>query len=270
MLVLLDMDVRTARGYCPDVNRKQRLNAIVAAVVAQGSLEAPWLAQEFKVSLATVRRDLDLLERQRLVSRTRGGVRPHSAFNDLPLSLKTTQDLPEKKRIADRALEYLDGARVIGLTGGTTLTEFATGLVDREGLTVVTNALNVATSLLANPGLRVFAAGGEIRSSSQEAVGPSAETFLAGYNLDVAFVGVDGVDARSGCTNYDPAGARVNALMVERARRVVVLADASKVGRVALAQVCRMTDVDVLVTDNRLPDDEHDKIHAEGCAIVRV
>ena len=251
------------------MNRKQRLNAIVAAVVARGTLDAALLAREFEVSLATVRRDLDLLERQRRVSRTRGGVRMHSAFNDLPLSLKTTQDLPEKKRIADQALEYLNGARVIGLTGGTTLTEFATGLVDREGLTVVTNALNVATSLLVNPGLRVLAAGGEVRSSSQEAVGPSAEAFLSGYNLDVAFVGVDGVDARGGCTNYDPAGARVNAVMVERARRVVVLADASKVGRVALAQVCRMTQVDVLVTDNRLPDEECEKIQAEGCVILR-
>jgi DeoR family transcriptional regulator of aga operon len=252
------------------VNREQRLNAIVAAVVARGSLDAPELAEEFDVSLATVRRDLDLLERQRLVARTRGGVRMHSAFNDLPLSLKTTQDLPEKKRIAERALDYLAGARVIGLTGGTTLTQFATGLVDREGLTVVTNALNVATDLLVNPGLRVLAAGGEVRSSSQEAVGPTAEAFLAGYNLDVAFVGVDGVDARGGCTNYDPAGARVNAVMVERARRVVVLADASKVGRVALAQVCRMQQVDVLVTDDRLADDEADRIRSETGSIVRV
>jgi DeoR family transcriptional regulator of aga operon len=243
---------------------------MVAAVVARGSLDASWLAEEFDVSLATVRRDLDQLERHRLVARTRGGVRTHSAFNDLPLSLKTTQDLPEKKRIAHRALEHLNGARVIGLTGGTTLTEFAALLVDREGLTVVTNALNVATDLLANPGLKIFAAGGEIRSSSQEAVGPSAEAFLAEYNLDVAFVGVDGVDARAGCTNYDPAGARVNAVMVERARRVVVLADASKVGRVALAQVCPVTQVDVLVTDDRLPDDEYEKIRAEGCDVLRV
>jgi len=270
MLVVLDLDVRSVRGYCLGVNRKQRLNAIVAAVVARGPLDSSWLAQEFEVSLATLRRDLDLLERQRLVSRTRGGVRTHSAFNDLPLSLKTTQDSPEKKRIARTALEYLDGARVIGLTGGTTLTEFATGLVDREGLTVVTNALNVATDLLVNPRMRVLAAGGEIRSSSQEAVGPSAEAFLGGYNLDVAFVGVDGVDARGGCTNYDPAGARVNAIMVEQARRVVVLADASKVGRVALAQVCPMTEVSILITDDRLPDDESERIRRQGCVIVRV
>ncbi len=100
------------------------------------------------MSLATVRRDLEVLERQRLVSRTRGGATTHAAFNDLPLSFKTAQDLPEKRRIAERALEFLGGARVIGMTGGTTTTEFARVLLEREGLreglTVVTNALNVA------------------------------------------------------------------------------------------------------------------------------
>lgn len=243
----------------------------MSVIVERGSAEVTELAKEFGVSLATVRRDLELLEKQRLVSRTRGGARTHAAFNDLPLSFKTAQDLTEKRRIAVRALDFLDGARVIGMTGGTTTTEFAHLLLDRENLTVVTNALNVATDLLPNPRLRVFAAGGEVRSSSQEAVGPSAEAFLAEYNLDVAFVGVDGVHARAGCTNYDPVGARVNTVLLEQARRVVVLADASKVGRIALAPVCPMSKVHVLVTDQRLAVAEADRIASEGgCQVLRV
>ena len=157
------------------MQRAQRLNAIVARVVDSGEVEVGTLAEEFDVSLATIRRDVDSLQRSRLVTRTHGGVRPHDSFYDLPLSLKTAQDLAEKRRIARRALEFVDGARVIGLTGGTTVTEFARGLLERQGLTVVTNALNVAADLLANPGLRVFAAGGEVRPSSQEVIGPSAE-----------------------------------------------------------------------------------------------
>jgi len=245
----------------------------MSVTVAQGSVDVHQLADEFGVSLATVRRDLEELERQRLVSRTRGGATTHAAFNDLPLSFKTAQDLAEKRRIAERALEFVGGARVIGMTGGTTTTELAKVLLQheglREGLAVVTNALNVATDLLPNPRLRVFAAGGEIRSSSQEAVGPSAEAFLSEYNVDVAFVGVDGVDARAGCTNYDPVGARVNAVLIERAQRTVVLADASKVGRVALAPVCGMSSVHVLITDDRLPQAEADRISALGCQVIR-
>jgi len=251
------------------MQRAQRLNAIVARVVDSGEVEVGTLAEEFDVSLATIRRDVDSLQRSRLVTRTHGGVRPHDSFYDLPLSLKTAQDLAEKRRIARRALEFVDGARVIGLTGGTTVTEFARGLLERQGLTVVTNALNVAADLLANPGLRVFAAGGEVRPSSQEVIGPSAEAFLAEYNLDVAFVGVDGVDARAGCTNYDPAGSRVNRVLVERAKRVVVLADASKIGHVALAPVCTLAQVDVLLTDDRLAESDAAELAAIGCQVLR-
>ena len=150
------------------------------------------------MSQATIRRDLEALQQQRLISRTHGGAIIHAAFNDLPLSYKTAQDLPEKQRIARCAAQFLDGARVIGTTGGTTVSQFARLLRDRDGLTVVTNALNIAVDLLGNPRLRVFLAGGEVRGSSQEAVGHSAEAFLADYNTDVAFLGVDGVDAVAG------------------------------------------------------------------------
>jgi DeoR family transcriptional regulator, aga operon transcriptional repressor len=251
------------------MQRAQRLNAMVARIVDGGVVDVRALAEEFGVSLATIRRDVDALQRKRLVTRSHGSVRPHDAFYDLPLSLKTTQDLTEKRRIAKRALDFIDGARVIGMTGGTTVTEFARGLLDRQGLTVVTNALNVAAELIVNPALRVFSAGGEVRPSSQEVIGPSAEAFLAGYHLDVAFVGVDGVDARAGCTNYDPDGSRANRVLVERAKRVIVLADASKIGHVALASVCELSQIDVLLTDSRLSPDEADRLAAAGCEVVR-
>lgn len=252
------------------MRRNQRLNQIVSAVVAHGSLEVPELATQFGVSHATIRRDLDVLERQRLVSRTRGGATTHAAFNDLPLRYKTAQDLTEKRRIAHHARRQLADARVIGMTGGTTVTEFAHLLLEHEGLTVVTNALNVALHLVDNPKLRVFAAGGEIRSSSQEAVGHSTEAFLAEYNLDVAFVGVDGVDAAAGATNYDPAGARANGVLLRRARRVIVLADSTKIGRVALARVCGLSDVDLLVTDERARPDQVAAIRDSGCEVALV
>ena len=252
------------------MQRKQRLREMVSAIVEKGGLEVEDLADLFDVSHATVRRDLEVLEKQRLVSRTRGGATTHASFNDLPLSYKTEQDTGEKRRIARKALDFLGGARVIGTTGGTTVSEFARLLMDRDGLTIVTNALNVATFLTSSPRLRVFSAGGEVRSSSQEAVGPSAESFMADYNIDVAFIGVDGVDAVAGCTNYDPVGCRVNAVLREQARISVVLADATKIGRIALAQVCKMSDVDVLVTDGRASGEALDAIRAQGCQVLTV
>ena len=243
---------------------------MVAAIVENASLDVVSLADMFGVSQATVRRDLDTLEQQRLVHRTHGGATTHAAFHDMPLSYKSAQDLPEKRRIAQKARELLDRARVIGMTGGTTVTEFARLLSGADGITVVTNALNIAAELAANPRLRVFAAGGEVRGSSQEAVGPSAEAFLAGYNIDVAFLGVDGVDAEAGCTNYDPVGARVNAVLRERARVAAVLADASKITRVALAPVCAISDVDVLITDSRADRAAVEAIRQRGCDVLCV
>jgi len=109
-----------------------------------------------------------------------------------------------------------------------------------------------------------------VRSSSQEAVGPTAEAGMAHYNIDVAFIGVDGVDARAGCTIYDPLGARVNAILRQRARTSVVLADATKIGRVALAQVCPIADVDVLITDARASPAALDEIRQQGVEVVSV
>jgi DeoR family transcriptional regulator of aga operon len=243
---------------------------MVSAIVESTSLDVTTLASMFDVSEATVRRDLETLEQQRLVRRTHGGATTHAAFHDLPLSYKTAQDLPEKRRIAERALRLLDRARVIGMTGGTTITEFARLLTGVEGLTVVTNALNIAVELAPNPRLRVFAAGGEVRGSSQEAVGPSAESFLTGYNIDVAFIGVDGVDAAAGATTYDPVGARVNAVLRERARVAAVLADATKITRVALAPVCAMSEVDVLITDSRADRGAVEAIRRRGCEVLCV
>lgn len=251
------------------VQRKQRLNQIVATIVESVTTDVPSLATRFGVSEATVRRDLELLEEQQLITRTRGGATRHVAFNDLPLRYKTAQDTAEKQRIAHAATAFLEGARVIGMTGGTTVWEFAQQLGTRTGLTVVTNALNIAGALVAGPGIRVFAAGGEVRASSQETVGPSTESFLSDYNIDVAFVGVDGVDAEAGCTNYDPVGARANAIMTHRSRTTVVLADATKIGRTALAGVCSMGEVDVLITDTRAPDGAVESIERQGCRVIR-
>jgi DeoR family transcriptional regulator, aga operon transcriptional repressor len=252
------------------VQRRHRLNQIMSAVVDRGRVDVPSLATEFAVSAATIRRDLEALQQQRLVCRTHGGATIHAAFNDLPLSYKRARDLPEKQRIARHALAFLDGARVIGTTGGTTVSQFIRLLRDRDDLTVVTSAVNVAVDLAGSPGPRVFVAGGEVRGSSQESVGPSAEAFLASCNVDVAFLGVDGVDAVAGCTNYDPAGARVNAVLVRRARRRIVLADATKIGRVTLAQVCRMDEVDVLITDNRAAEADLGPLRRQGAVVACV
>jgi DeoR family transcriptional regulator of aga operon len=137
----------------------------------------------------------------------------------------------------------------VGLTGGTTATEVARALADRQKLTIVTNALNIASELAVRPGIKLITTGGVARSQSYELSGPIAEASLTGLNLNVAFIGVDGIDAQAGCTTHHEVEAHTNAVMIKCARRVVVVADSSKIGKVAFARICEVDAVSELITD---------------------
>jgi DeoR family transcriptional regulator of aga operon len=138
----------------------------------------------------------------------------------------------------------------IGLTGGTTTTEVARAIVDLERLTVVTNALNIAGELAIRRNLKLVVTGGWARSESYELVGPLAEASLAGLNLDVAFLGVDGISAEGGLTTHHEVEAHTNFSLLKRARRAIVVADGSKVGKVAFARICPLDQIDELITDD--------------------
>ena len=135
------------------------------------------------------------------------------------------------------------------LTGGTTATEVARALADHQQLTIVTNALNIASELAVRPSIKLIVTGGLARNQSYELSGPIAEASLAGINLDVAFIGVDGVDARAGCTTHQEVEAHTNGVMIARSRRVVLVADSSKIGKVTFARICEASAIDELITD---------------------
>jgi DeoR family transcriptional regulator, aga operon transcriptional repressor len=231
------------------MRQSERVAAILERLSEDGSVGVVELATLLQVSAATIRRDLVLLEEQRLLARTHGGAVGHGVLYELPLRYKGAHHHEEKRRIARAAAARVADGAAVGLTGGTTTTEVAHALLDRRGLTVVTNALNIASELAIRPTLKLVVTGGYARSESYELVGPVAEQALAGMNLDVAFLGVDGIDAFAGCTTHHEVEAHTNFALIERARRVVVVADASKIGQVAFARICPVDRVHELITD---------------------
>ncbi len=235
------------------MNRAARLSAILERLADGGSLAVAELADDLAVSPATVRRDLVMLEQQRLLARTHGGAIAHAVSYELPLRYKGVRHAEDKRRIAREAATQVSEGMAIGLTGGTTATEVARALADRQKLTIVTNALNIASELAVRPKLKLIVTGGVVRNESYELSGPIAEASLAGLNLDIAFIGVDGIDAKAGCTTHQEVEAHTNGVMIARARRVIVVADSSKIGKVAFARICDITSVSGLITD--LPDD---------------
>lgn len=231
------------------MRRAERMSAILERLAGNGSLGVGEIAAEMGVSPATIRRDLQLLQGQRLLSRTHGGALAHGVLFELPLRYRGARHAEEKRRIARVAAADVEDGAAVGLTGGTTTTEVARALADRQRLTVVTNALNIASELAVRPNLKLLVTGGVARPESYELVGPLAEASLEGLNLDVAFVGVDGIDVAAGLTTHHEVEAHTNRALIERARRVVVVADGSKIGRVAFAGICGVDRVDDLITD---------------------
>lgn len=252
------------------MKRAERLEAILDAISDGGAVDVGTLSDGLGASPATIRRDLVLLDRQRLLTRTHGGAVAHGVAYELPLRYKAGRHQEAKRRIAGEAASRVSEGMVIGLTGGTTTTEVARAVVDVDRLTVVTNALNIASELAIRRNLKLVVTGGWARSESYELVGPLAEATLSGLNLDLAFLGVDGVSALKGLTTRHEVEAHTNRTLVERAGRAIVVADGSKVGRVAFAEICSLDRVGELITDGSADPSALDEIREAGVHITIV
>jgi DeoR family transcriptional regulator of aga operon len=250
------------------VRRAQRLDGILAQLARAGSVSVRELTETLGASPATVRRDLQLLEEQKLLSRSHGGAVGNGVLYELPVRYRSGRQAAEKGRIADAAVGRIGDAQTVGLTGGTTTTEVARRLRERS-LTVVTNAVNIASELVISETIRLVVTGGVARSQSYELIGPLAERTLEGLNVDVMFLGVDGVSA-GGLTTHDEVEAQTNRKMVERAARVIVVCDSSKIGRSALSSICSLQEVDELITDAAAPAKQLDGVRAAGVEVVQV
>ncbi|WP_328953526.1 DeoR/GlpR family DNA-binding transcription regulator [Kitasatospora purpeofusca] len=234
--------------------KADRAARILTHVTEAGSADVHALAELLDVSTATVRRDLQELHEQGLLHRTRGGAVTGSVNLELPLRHRSEKQRDEKRRIAQAAAELVPDGAVVGLSGGTTTSELARVLAERTGITVVTNAVNIAADLIVRPEVRLVVIGGIARTASYELVGPAADRMLSQYHLDIAFIGVDGLTAEEGCTTHDEMEAQTDRAFLRSTARAVVLTDSTKAGKVTFARICPLSDVHDLVTDTGLTE----------------
>jgi DeoR family transcriptional regulator of aga operon len=235
------------------MNRAERLGAILERLTEGGTVDVEDLTRDLGVSPATVRRDLQALHDQRLLDRTHGGAVAIGGLYELPVRYRGSLQRDEKLRIARAALAHVEDGATVGLTGGTTTTEVGRMLVHRSELTVVTNAINIAAELAVRPNVRL--------------VGPLADGVLGQLNVEVAFVGVDGISARSGLTTHRDIEAQTDRMLIERAARVIVVADGTKVGVTTLARIADWDAVDVLITTDDADPDELAAIRERDVAV---
>lgn len=248
----------------------ERHAEIVARAVAEGRVDVTSLALALDVTQETIRRDLTSLERRGLVRRVHGGAVAVERLGLEPsLSEREQVNVEAKEAIAQAALAELPESGSIVLDGGSTTARLAALLPTDRDLTVLTHALPVASIVATRPGISLHLIGGHVRGRTLAAVGPWATAALAQIQADVAFVGTNGLSVERGLTTPDIAEAEVKSYVVRAARRIVVLADHTKVGRDELVTVAPLDVVDTLVTDSGTSPDLLLDIEAQGIRVVR-
>ncbi|HEY5879283.1 MAG TPA: DeoR/GlpR family DNA-binding transcription regulator [Nakamurella sp.] len=248
----------------------ERQQAILGHARSVGRVDVNMLADLFDVTPETIRRDLNELERRGLVRRVHGGAIPMERFGlELPVAQRAGHNAEQKERIAKAALEQLpDGGSII-IDAGTTTARFAEMLPADRQFTVVTHALPIAAMLAERPNVTLLLVGGQVRQGTLAAVGSWAQTGYRGVLADVAFAGTNGITLDRGLTTPDLAEAAVKQSLIASARRTVVLADHSKVGRDEFAHVADLSEVDTLITDSEVDADMAQEIHEAGLEVVR-
>ena len=245
---------------------EERQQLIVGLITASGRASVTDLAERFSITTETVRRDLAALEAAGSVRRVHGGAVSPDRFstNEESILVRTDQRQPEKTRIAEAALALIpqDGTGSILIDAGSTTESLAELLAARTAaatsisgpgaeLVVITHSLPIAARLSAEPGIALHLLGGKVRGLTQAAVGQSTVEAARRIRPDIAFIGTNGIHAAFGLSTPDPEEAAVKAAFVQSARRIVVLADSSKLDAETLVQFASLKDLDTVITDTQ-------------------
>jgi DeoR family transcriptional regulator of aga operon len=250
-------------------NTTQRREAILQLLTRHGAVQVTDLVQEFGVSAVTIRTDLSALESQGLASRSHGGATlTRTPPPEQTIRQKDAINQEQKERIGALAATLVQPGDNIIIDSGTTTISLARHLRDASQVTVMTNGLNIAWELAESPGVDLILTGGLLRKESLSIQGSQAEATLQAYNFDKLFLGVDGFDLQFGITTHHEAEASLNHKMVERAKKIVVLTDASKFGRVSLHRIVQLDRVHTVITDAAISQEYREGLQRLGIELL--
>lgn len=248
---------------------EERRNEIVKYIdkVEKATIED--IMDLMKISKSTVRRDLIDLERKNLIIRTRGGVLKKRYFKyEFSLNEKKDLNLDKKKKIAQIAKRFINEGDIIYISGGTTTLELAKILFDIKNLIVFTNAINILLELVNISDINIKLIGGDFRKKTFSMVGQEAIGYLDRYNFDKAFVGVNGLSIGEGFTTPNELEAIVDGKVARKSKEIFILADESKFGAVAFSTICKIEDVNYIITNKQLNSSLARDIQETGVKIV--
>jgi DeoR family glycerol-3-phosphate regulon repressor len=238
-------------GLPPTLNPRQE--QLVALVRQQGYAEVEGLAAHFAVTPQTIRRDMTLLCDAGLLRRYHGGVSLPSSVENVAYAARQALHAPEKQRIAATLAEHIPDHASLFINLGTTNEAVARALMRHRGLRVITNNLNVAVMMSANPSFEVIVAGGVVRGRDQGVTGEATIELIRQFKVDFGVIGISGIDLDGALLDFDYQEVRVAQAIIEHSRRVLLAADHSKIGRNALVRLGPLAQVQDWFTDRAPP-----------------
>ncbi|HEX5023919.1 MAG TPA: transcriptional repressor AgaR [Agriterribacter sp.] len=249
----------------------QRRVMILDQLEADGQVDVISLSKALKVSEVTIRNDLKRLEQKNALIRARGGaIKIDRVGIDFALSDKNKQNYEQKRRIGKAASELVEEGDTIILDSGTTTMEITKNLSSVAELTVITNALNIASQLAEHPKANVIIPGGFLRKNSLSLIGATAEESFKNYFCDKLFLAVDGFSAAYGLSTPNVEEAHLNRVMMSISKQVIVVADSSKFHKRSFAFIAPVSEIDILITDSGIPADDQKKLESAGIKVIIV
>lgn len=247
----------------------ERRQSILNYLTKEGFVSIVKLGELYDVSEMTIRRDLAYLQEQGLLKRTYGGAIPtEPAFFELSQQVKLTAFVEEKERIARYCVDLISEGDVVILDSGSTSLQIAK-LLNGKNLTVITNDLFIVSELVDCPTVDLLITGGEVRKATNNMISAKAMEFFNDLYANKLFLGVEGVDPRSGLSTPDPKELGIKRKMMSSAHETIVVADHSKIGRNTMGIIAPLKEVHLLVTDNSADKETLSAIE-QSLKVVRV
>lgn len=228
----------------------ERRKQIIEKIKQNRMIKVTDLMEEHDVSIETIRRDLEHLEKQGILRRVYGGAVAVGMYGQEPdYTFREVVNYDEKKAIGARAAELINDGDTVFVDVGTTTLEAARYLHDKKNLTVITNSTAVAVEMVKYYGCRLILLGGELKRTELSTAGFLCEEGIRHFHVSKALIGTGGISVKWGVTDYHIAETTARRLMIERSDMVIVLADYTKIEAAVMNCVCPIESIHTLVTD---------------------
>jgi DeoR/GlpR family transcriptional regulator of sugar metabolism len=249
----------------------ERQERILQIISEKGDVQLQELKEVFpNVSIMTLRRDLINLENSNHVIRTHGGavsIKKFSYTQEDSYSLRESEHIDSKRRVAEKIVAYVEKGRSLYFDAGTTIMCLSR-ILPQGPLTIITSGVNIGLEILKNSDHNVFILGGLINHNTLSVSGPAAINYIEDMNIDIAFMAASGFSLESGFTNSNIYENELKKKVIQKAKKVIMLLDSSKISKNMPFTFATLEDIDVLAYEGTLPSEYIEKINKLGIELL--